>query len=82
MLSVIFAGCRKIGLYAECLYAECHYAECHGAKYRIAFCSPGLEKNRFICLFRCDVIVEMKLKKLSDNEEFLRLIVRLLLEAL
>jgi hypothetical protein len=33
MLSVIYANCRKIGLYAECHYAECRYAECRGAIY-------------------------------------------------
>ncbi len=31
MLSVVYAKCRKIGLYAECRYAECLYAECGGA---------------------------------------------------
>ena len=31
MLSVIYAKCFNIGLYAECHYAECCYAECHGA---------------------------------------------------
>ncbi len=31
MLSVIYAKCHKIGLYAECHYTECRYAECRGA---------------------------------------------------
>ncbi len=34
MLSVIFAKCGKIGLYAECCYAECSYAECRYAERR------------------------------------------------
>ncbi len=36
MLSVVYAECNKLALYAECHYAECcfamcHYAECHAA---------------------------------------------------
>jgi hypothetical protein len=36
MLSVVYADCHKLALYAECHYAEyrkamCHYAKCHGA---------------------------------------------------
>jgi hypothetical protein len=29
MLTVGYADCRKLALYAECHYAECPYAECH-----------------------------------------------------
>ncbi len=38
MLSVIFAKCGKIGLYAECRYAKCHYAERRYAECRYAEC--------------------------------------------
>jgi len=31
---VIYAECRKLGLYAEFHYAECHYAECRYAECR------------------------------------------------
>jgi hypothetical protein len=36
MLSVIYAKCPQIGLYAECHYAECCYAECRYAEGRYA----------------------------------------------
>jgi hypothetical protein len=37
MLTVVYAECRKLALYAECQNAECHYgewryAECLGAR--------------------------------------------------
>ena len=31
MLSVTYAECHILALYAECRYAGCHYAECRGA---------------------------------------------------
>jgi hypothetical protein len=31
MLSVMYAWCHALALYAKCRYAECHHAECHGA---------------------------------------------------
>jgi hypothetical protein len=50
MLDVIYAECRKLAHYAECLYAECrypecryaecHYAECHYAECRGALLPP------------------------------------------
>ncbi len=33
----MYAGCRRLALYAECLYAECRYAECRYPECRGAF---------------------------------------------
>ncbi len=42
MLSVIYAECRKLAHYAECLYAEFRYAECHGVVNTAPFpCGRG-----------------------------------------
>jgi hypothetical protein len=34
MLTIVYAECHKLALYAECHYAECRYAECHYAECR------------------------------------------------
>ncbi len=34
MLSVIYAECRNLPLYAECRYTECRYTECRYAACR------------------------------------------------
>ncbi len=34
MLTVTYAECHTLALYAECPYAQCHYVECHYAECR------------------------------------------------
>jgi hypothetical protein len=38
ILTVMYAECHKLSLYAECHYAECHCAECHCAECHYAEC--------------------------------------------
>ncbi len=37
-LSVAYAGCQALTLYAKCRYADCRYAECRYAECRYAEC--------------------------------------------
>jgi hypothetical protein len=51
MLTVVYAECLKLALYAECHNAECRYAlcyyiECHGA------ISPNNLRNVKRCLYK------------------------------
>jgi hypothetical protein len=54
MQIVIYAGCHKSYLYAECHYGECHYsgccyAECHSVECRHAKCrSVERKKNKVL----------------------------------
>jgi hypothetical protein len=34
MVSVMYAECHKLALYAECQYAECRHAECRHTERR------------------------------------------------
>ncbi len=57
MLSVSFAKCGKIGLYAECHYAECHYAERRYAESRYAECRGAnlIAKFSSDCVLDCQI---------------------------
>ncbi len=57
MLSVIFAKCGKIGLYAECRYAERRYAERRYAERRYAECRGTnlIAKFSSDCVFDCQI---------------------------
>jgi hypothetical protein len=46
MLSVVYAECHKLALYAECHYAEFHYAKCHYTDCPVA----TVEKSQHISL--------------------------------
>jgi hypothetical protein len=47
MLTVVYAECRQLALYAECHYAKCRYAECHGADFmgRVTGATLALMEN-------------------------------------